>query len=257
MGGVPVIEECMDGEEGEALRVSPARLLAAAGTLIMCGAIVYNALAGQDGRHRNAFAELAPLEQELGGPDTSSLKPAAIRRAATRVHVDAGANPGEAGEPADVATVKQIQEDLAALHIYSGAVDGKVSPRLKEAIAAYQRGAEFEPTGAPTRTLADNLRLARQFADASQPVEPRRPPPASDEASPIGRPAPQASGSPNIQAIQQQLARLGYSPGPADGTLGPKTREAILLFARDRKLRAAGELTPSLLQAVERVASGG
>jgi peptidoglycan hydrolase-like protein with peptidoglycan-binding domain len=37
----------------------------------------------------------------------------------------------------------------------------------------------------------------------------------------------------SVRALQRQLLRLGYDPGPPDGLLGPKTRAAIGRYQRD------------------------
>jgi hypothetical protein len=45
-----------------------------------------------------------------------------------------------------------------------------------------------------------------------------------------------------VSGAQGRLANLGYSPGPADGELGPRTRAAIERFQLDFGLDATGEL---------------
>jgi peptidoglycan hydrolase-like protein with peptidoglycan-binding domain len=45
---------------------------------------------------------------------------------------------------------------------------------------------------------------------------------------------------------QVLLAKLGYSPGAADGSMGPRTRQAIKAFQQDQGLRADGKLTGEL-----------
>lgn len=43
-----------------------------------------------------------------------------------------------------------------------------------------------------------------------------------------------------LVTIQRQLSQLGYSPGLADGIMGPKTREAVVAFQRDNGLKTDG-----------------
>jgi peptidoglycan hydrolase-like protein with peptidoglycan-binding domain len=45
-----------------------------------------------------------------------------------------------------------------------------------------------------------------------------------------------------VRSAQQELDRRGYSPGPADGVLGPKTRAALRKFQADEKLPPTGRL---------------
>jgi peptidoglycan hydrolase-like protein with peptidoglycan-binding domain len=50
-----------------------------------------------------------------------------------------------------------------------------------------------------------------------------------------------------IRGIQEELAAHGYDPGPADGLLGPKTREAIGKYQRDAGLAVDGVASKELL----------
>jgi len=45
-----------------------------------------------------------------------------------------------------------------------------------------------------------------------------------------------------VRDFQRALATLGYSPGPADGKIGRRTREAIKRWQRDKGERATGKL---------------
>jgi peptidoglycan hydrolase-like protein with peptidoglycan-binding domain len=64
-------------------------------------------------------------------------------------------------------------------------------------------------------------------------------------------PPPLAS---SLAQIQQRLTALGYNPGPADGTLGPRTRTAIQAFQRARGLGGDGVTSPALQRALGVVA---
>ncbi|MBI2994729.1 MAG: peptidoglycan-binding protein [Gammaproteobacteria bacterium] len=69
----------------------------------------------------------------------------------------------------------------------------------------------------------------------------------------LGQPAWKqgAAGKPPVTSstvaeIQSGLVRLGYNPGPVDGVLGSRTREAIRAYQRDRGLLVDGQATPEL-----------
>ncbi|WLR94256.1 peptidoglycan recognition protein family protein [Shinella zoogloeoides] len=47
-----------------------------------------------------------------------------------------------------------------------------------------------------------------------------------------------------ILVIQERLIALGYKPGTADGIDGPKTREAVKAFQRDKGVTADGKVGP-------------
>jgi peptidoglycan hydrolase-like protein with peptidoglycan-binding domain len=54
------------------------------------------------------------------------------------------------------------------------------------------------------------------------------------------------SGS-TVAAVQRELAREGYDPGPIDGVLGGQTRSAIAAFQNDNGLAATGRIDTALL----------
>lgn len=57
----------------------------------------------------------------------------------------------------------------------------------------------------------------------------------------------------DLRSIQQHLARLGYSPGVADGLMGPNTRRAIQKFQLDQGLAINGVASPQLLEKLRSV----
>lgn len=50
-----------------------------------------------------------------------------------------------------------------------------------------------------------------------------------------------------IRSAQNALAQQGFSPGPVDGVLGPRTAGAIRAYQRAQRLRETGTLTPETL----------
>ena len=50
-----------------------------------------------------------------------------------------------------------------------------------------------------------------------------------------------------IQTAQLLLAELGYDPGRPDGTLGPKTRAAIIQFQTQAGMTPDGQVSDALL----------
>lgn len=47
--------------------------------------------------------------------------------------------------------------------------------------------------------------------------------------------------------VQRLLAALGYDPGPADGRLGSRTRDAIMRFQADHRLPLHGQISSGLI----------
>jgi localization factor PodJL len=69
--------------------------------------------------------------------------------------------------------------------------------------------------------------------------------------------APRATAGDSLVArAQTLLGRLGYDPGPADGVSGPRTRDAISAFERDRGLPETGSATPGVIEHLESAAAG-
>ena len=53
-----------------------------------------------------------------------------------------------------------------------------------------------------------------------------------------------------VQIAQQRLTELGYQPGPADGSMGPRTQSSIRMFQRDNGLPVDGQLNETTFQAI-------
>lgn len=56
-----------------------------------------------------------------------------------------------------------------------------------------------------------------------------------------------------VLETQKQLSRLGYNPGPLDGLMGKKTRQAIMAFQRKHGQPVTGKASEKLLQQLESV----
>lgn len=56
-----------------------------------------------------------------------------------------------------------------------------------------------------------------------------------------------------VLQTQQQLNRLGFNAGPADGLMGKKTKEAITLFQKRNHIHVDGKTTSVLLDKLKKV----
>jgi N-acetylmuramoyl-L-alanine amidase len=54
-----------------------------------------------------------------------------------------------------------------------------------------------------------------------------------------------------VTGVQARLNNLGYSPGPVDGELGPKTRAAIRRFEEDQGMEPKGDISEALMKKLE------
>jgi hypothetical protein len=75
--------------------------------------------------------------------------------------------------------------------------------------------------------------------------------PYYDNGDTYGGPAPAlALSQGTVAAVQNQLTRLGYATGPADGVIGPQTQNAVAGFQRDHNLSVTGQLDQMTIQAL-------
>jgi len=56
--------------------------------------------------------------------------------------------------------------------------------------------------------------------------------------------------SATVQAVQMQLARLGYYNGSIDGVFGPSTRDAVAKYQIANQLNVTGSLSPDTVQSL-------
>src|SRR5215470_1665163 len=70
-------------------------------------------------------------------------------------------------------------------------------------------------------------------------------------AQPLARSASPPSVASRVQQAQARLKAAGFDPGPPDGTLGPKTRDALRRYQRTKGLQATGELDAHTLDALQ------
>ncbi|MEO1200527.1 MAG: peptidoglycan-binding protein [Pseudomonadota bacterium] len=66
---------------------------------------------------------------------------------------------------------------------------------------------------------------------------------------------PQLDGPQLVSAAQYLLNRLGFDAGPADGLVGPRTRDAVRAFQTQQGLPETGQITQELIEALSGSAS--
>jgi peptidoglycan hydrolase-like protein with peptidoglycan-binding domain len=181
--------------------------------------------------------------------------------------------------------VSDLQWQLAVHGYYPGSPDGVVGPRTRAAIRQYQADAGLPVDGAPSGDLLSHLQYShppvlnpRHTASASA-MPPTGAEPAYGNYPPdsgAGYPPDSGGGygggydgSPDYQGtppgadlmriytvtVQQALAAKGYDPGPADGVLGRRTREAIRRYQRGYNLPVTGEVSLDLVNHLRLVSS--
>jgi hypothetical protein len=76
-------------------------------------------------------------------------------------------------------------------------------------------------------------------------------PPGDASARPLAPTTPLPPAASRVQQAQARLKAAGFDPGPPDGTLGPKTRDALRRYQRTKGLQATGELDAQTLDALQ------
>jgi surface antigen len=59
-----------------------------------------------------------------------------------------------------------------------------------------------------------------------------------------------------VKAAQRGLLELGYYQSGIDGIIGPKTKDAVRAFQKDRKQQITGDLSPELVRSIVESAAG-
>ena len=206
-------------DEGEDRRFGPLPLAVSAATVLLCGAISYNALIAQKGHAPTA-----------GG----------MAAATTRVDVNPGGPaPGTIQLKYDP-VVEDVQRELKVAGFYKGVVDGVVGRRTKEAIAAYQQSSGLDVTGEPSQELVEHIRYTRQVSEAmifTGSVEP----------------APDAEQRAQVRRVQTALSELAYYQGQITGEMSDATHQAIGQFEREHGMSATGEISDGLMRELSKV----
>lgn len=139
--------------------------------------------------------------------------------------------------------VRAVQRELAARGYDVGHVDGQLSEMTRAAIAAFQRKEGLATTGLPSDDLLRQILLG----DSVSPSAVTGSVAASDSIT------VNAAEYDTVIGVQRVLAELGYTPGPVDGAWGESTAGAISAFQRDRSIPATGQITPELIEELQRV----
>ncbi len=151
-------------------------------------------------------AGAAALAQNAPPPASSAAPPASAQPA------PAAAAPSAAGP------ITALQQALKEQGYAPGPVNGVMTEKTRQALAAYERRAGRRPqalAAGPGGAMSDPVRRA-----------------------------------------QAALQRLGLLAGPADGVVGPATRDAIIRFEATRHLTIDPRVSDTLLAALDEAGAG-
>ncbi|MEO0408770.1 MAG: peptidoglycan-binding protein, partial [Cyanobacteria bacterium P01_A01_bin.135] len=140
--------------------------------------------------------------------------------------------------------VTQLQQRLADLGFYSGAVDGDFGEATEAAVQRFQTARGLTVDG-----LVGSATQAALEQPAPQPAD------SSDSATRTPDPndglLERSESGDAVADLQRRLATLNYYDGPIDGSYGPQTEEAVSQFQADNNLATDGVAGPATLAAIE------
>lgn len=137
-------------------------------------------------------------------------------------------------------SVSALQQRLAELGYYSGAVTGYFDAETQAAVTEFQQSNGLAADGivgtATTDALYQSGNQSGSPDQASRPAwnEDAYPTAAADED------AGGAASDESVLGLQQQLTQLGYYNGATTGVFDEATRSAVMAFQRDRGLAVDG-----------------
>lgn len=135
--------------------------------------------------------------------------------------------------------VREAQQGLSELGIYSGEITGHAGNKTIAAIKAFQKSKGIKETGEP-----DTATLSAIHKAVSKSKEQKSASAVSTES--IEKAAPSASGlkvgstGSSVRTLQKNLTALGYYYGEITGHYGEKTGVAVRKFQKENGLKETG-----------------
>ncbi len=135
---------------------------------------------------------------------------------------------------ASCAAVKELQQLLKSLGLYSSAVDGQFGPKTEAAVKQFQKTHGLTVDGwAGPQTMA-------KLRAAATPKPPATPAPAATGLK-------QGSTGDAVKEVQMRLKALGLYNGAIGGNFGPSTEAAVKAFQKMKGLPQSGVVDQTTL----------
>lgn len=145
--------------------------------------------------------------------------------------------------------VRGLQSVLTELKLYSGPIDGDFGPGTVEAVEHVQRAADLPTTGRVD--VATLVAIVDAWRAGTLPERPQPEAPSGSAVLNIG------DSGPEVVALQQRLAALGYRPGDPDGQFGAATQSAVVAFEKHEGLTRDGAVGPVVQERLKRPTGAG
>ncbi len=105
-------------------------------------------------------------------------------------------------------------------------------------------------TAVEHKMTREQISLAQKKARDWKPQRYQAPVLSEKQLMPAVQSEPELKDRHSIAVTQYQLTQLGYQPGPVDGAMGKKTRNAIRQYQQDQQLNVDGRITQKLLKSL-------
>ncbi|MCM8774100.1 MAG: peptidoglycan-binding protein [Candidatus Omnitrophica bacterium] len=146
--------------------------------------------------------------------------------------------------------VEEIQKMLKELGYRPGIIDGKIGFRTRDAVKKFQSDQSLKVTGyIDNKTLEEISRLYKERflpldnVKIGKDVEQVKGiDSVNKDKEQVGEKKVESFKKISVFQIQTALKNAGFSPGPIDGKLGPKTKKAIIEFQKREGLVPDGKV---------------
>ncbi len=152
-------------------------------------------------------------------------------------------------------SIREVQQILQQLGFAPGPADGIMGQQTKDALKKFQQQQNIPQTGRTDQATLQQLEKRKghgqQQAAVQQTQKKQQFQKSNNEKSAKHQMYAKKSAGDDIKQIQQKLKNLGYHPGPADGVMGEKTRQALNQFQKDQRLQQTGKVDQQTMQALQ------
>lgn len=145
--------------------------------------------------------------------------------------------------------VRGLQSVLTEMQLYSDPIDGDFGPDTIAAVEKVQRAADLPVNGRVD--AATLVAIVDAWRQGSLPERPQPEAPSGPAVLNLG------DSGPEVVALQQRLASLGYRPGDADGQFGAATQSAVVAFEKHEGLTRDGAVGPAVQERLKRPTGAG
>jgi len=181
-----------------------------------------------DGRFASGLVTAVKEFQKANGLTVSGKADVAVRtmlNAGDGIEAEEYYRVAEVKSGSPAAAVKVLQGQLTELEYYDGALDGKYSTEVKEAVKAFQRANNLKVTGTADTVTHALMESGACISGASYNL--------------ICELKPNSIGM-GVKALQRRLTELGYYQDAIDGKYDSALRDKVTIFQRANGLKETG-----------------